>query len=42
MKQVFTDLDGTTPFIPSWNRVKSALPDLLREIQEAVRLDAED
>lgn len=40
--QVYLDNPNATPFMPSWNRVQSALPDLLRDIQEAVRLDAED
>lgn len=30
------------PLIPSWNRVESALPDLVDEFRNAVRLDAED
>lgn len=28
-----------TPFIPSWNRVMSAVPDILDELREAVELD---
>ena len=39
---VFLDQPDATPFMPSWNRVQSALPDLLEEIQTAVRLDSED
>ncbi|GEO86451.1 MULTISPECIES: glycosyl transferase [Alphaproteobacteria] len=39
---VFLDNPNATPFMPSWNRVQSALPDLIHEIQEAVRKDSED
>lgn len=39
---VFLDQPDATPFMPSWNRVQSALPDLLDEIQTAVRLDSEE
>ena len=28
-----------TPFIPAWNRVTSAFPDILNEITEAVEAD---
>lgn len=31
-----------TPFIPSWNRVVSAVPDILEQIKEAVELDHEE
>lgn len=31
-----------TPFIPSWNRVVSAMPDILEQIYEAVELDHEE
>ena len=30
------------PFIPSWNRVISAIPDILEQIKEAVELDNEE
>ncbi len=30
------------PFIPSWNRVISAIPDILDQLQEAVELDFEE
>lgn len=30
------------PFIPSWNRVISAIPDILQQIEEAVELDNEE
>ncbi|MCX8998860.1 glycosyl transferase [Rhizobiaceae bacterium BDR2-2] len=39
---VFLERPDATPFMPSWNRVQSALPDLLEEIQTAVRLDNEE
>lgn len=31
-----------TPFIPAWNRVRSAVPDILEQIREAVETDAEE
>lgn len=31
-----------TPFIPSWNRVVSAIPDILSQLKEAVELDNEE
>ncbi len=40
--QVYLDNPNATPFMPSWNRVQAALPDLLRDIQDGARLDAED
>lgn len=30
------------PFMPRWNRIHHALPDIMNEIAEAVRLDSED
>ncbi|MGF0536352.1 glycosyl transferase [Agrobacterium sp. ES01] len=39
---VFRDNPNATPFMPSWNRVQSALPDLIHSIQDAVRLDSEE
>ena len=39
---IYLDKPNATPFMPSWNRVQSALPDLIRDMQEAVRLDATD
>lgn len=39
---VYLENPNATPFMPSWSRVQSALPDLLRDIQQAVRLDASD
>jgi glucosyl-3-phosphoglycerate synthase len=37
--QVFLESTNTTPFIPSWNRVVSAMPDVLDRLLEAVELD---
>ncbi|MBA6391004.1 glycosyl transferase [Colwellia sp. BRX10-3] len=31
-----------TPFIPSWNRVVSAIPDILSQLKEAVELDNQE
>ncbi|MEP4556590.1 glycosyl transferase [Cobetia amphilecti] len=36
---VFLDNPRDKPFIPSWNRVQSAVPDLLERMHEAVELD---
>lgn len=36
---VFLDRPSETPFIPSWNRVTSAIPDFLEKIYEAVEAD---
>ena len=30
------------PFIPSWNRVASAIPDIFEQIKTAVELDHEE
>jgi glucosyl-3-phosphoglycerate synthase len=30
------------PFVPSWNRVVSAMPDVLERLKEAVELDNEE
>ncbi|MDP5029361.1 MAG: glycosyl transferase [Paraglaciecola sp.] len=35
----FLDNPMETPFIPSWNRVVSAMPDVLEKLKEAVELD---
>lgn len=35
----FMDSPGEIPFMPNWNRVVSACPDILEEIKEAVELD---
>ena len=37
--QTFLDNPMETPFIPAWNRVFSAVPDILEEIKQAVELD---
>jgi glucosyl-3-phosphoglycerate synthase len=37
--QQFLDKPMDTPFIPSWNRVVSAMPDVLDQLKEAVELD---
>lgn len=39
---IFLEYPNATPFMPSWNRVQSALPGIFEEIQAAVRRDAED
>ena len=31
-----------TPFIPSWNRVVSAIPDILSQLKTAVELDNQE
>ncbi len=40
--QSFLENPMEKPFIPSWNRVISALPSVLNEMNEAVRLDMEE
>lgn len=40
--QSFLDNPMETPFIPSWNRVQSAKPDILDRLKEAVELDFEE
>lgn len=40
--QSFLDNPMETPFIPSWNRVISAKPDVLERLIEAVELDYQD
>lgn len=35
----FLEQPMETPFIPSWNRVISAMPDVLEQLQQAVELD---
>ena len=37
--QHFLDNPMETPFIPSWNRVLSAIPDIFEQLKEAVELD---
>ncbi len=36
---VFLDNPGERPFIPSWNRVRAAIPDLLPRMAEVVEAD---
>lgn len=38
----FLEQPMDTPFIPSWNRVVSAIPDILSQIKEAVELDNQE
>jgi len=38
----FLDNPMETPFIPSWNRVCSAIPDILEQIKAAVEADTEE
>lgn len=38
----FLEQPMDTPFIPSWNRVISAIPDILSQIKEAVELDNQE
>ena len=40
--QTFLDNPMETPFIPAWNRVISAVPEILEEIKEAVELDFQE
>jgi len=38
----FLEQPMDTPFIPSWNRVISAIPDILSQLKEAVELDNQE
>lgn len=40
--QHFLDNPMETPFVPTWNRVVSAVPDVLEELKEAVELDNQE
>lgn len=40
--QDFIDSPMETPFIPSWNRVKSAIPNIMEQLKEAVEADTEE
>lgn len=40
--QVFLEKPMDTPFMPSWNRVISAMPDVLEQLKEAVELDYQE
>jgi len=37
--EAFLDRPMERPFIPSWNRVISAVPDILQQLLEAVEAD---
>ena len=37
--EAFLDRPMERPFIPSWNRVISAIPDVLEQLREAVEAD---
>jgi glucosyl-3-phosphoglycerate synthase len=39
---IFLEQPMETPFIPSRNRVVSAIPDILSQLKEAVELDNEE
>lgn len=40
--QVFLENPMETPFIPSWNRVQSALPDIFQRLYDAVEADHQE
>ena len=40
--QRFLDNPMETPFIPSWNRVISAMPDVLTRLKDAVEADYQE
>jgi len=40
--KIFLDKPMETPFIPSWNRVVSAVPDIFERLEKAVREDQEE
>ena len=40
--EIFLDNPSETPFIPCWNRVTSAVPEILEMIKDAVELDNEE
>ena len=40
--EYFLDNPMETPFIPSWNRVRSAQPNILEELKEAVEADTQE
>ncbi|ATA22143.1 MAG: glycosyl transferase [Gibbsiella quercinecans] len=37
--QAFSESPGDKPFVPSWNRVQSAFPDILEQLYDAVEQD---
>ena len=38
----FLNSPTEAPFVPRWNRVRYAIPDVMEQIEEAVRLDSQD
>jgi len=40
--EMFLDRSPEQPFMPSWNRVLSAVPDIYDRLREAVEKDNED
>nr|WP_113865160.1 glycosyl transferase [Brenneria salicis]NMN91688.1 glucosyl-3-phosphoglycerate synthase [Brenneria salicis ATCC 15712 = DSM 30166]RBP65746.1 glucosyl-3-phosphoglycerate synthase [Brenneria salicis ATCC 15712 = DSM 30166]RLM31789.1 glycosyl transferase [Brenneria salicis ATCC 15712 = DSM 30166] len=40
--QVYSESPGDKPFVPSWNRVQSAFPDILERLYSAVEADNQD
>lgn len=40
--EIFLEHSTERPFIPSWNRVISAVPDILTQLKDAVEADAQD
>ena len=40
--QHFLEYPMEAPFVPSWNRVASAMPDVFARLEEAVELDNKD
>ncbi|ATA23980.1 glycosyl transferase [Brenneria goodwinii] len=40
--QVYSESPGDKPFVPSWNRVQSAFPDILERLYDAVEADNRD
>ena len=37
--QMYLEKPMETPFVPSWNRVQSAIPDILQRLYQAVEAD---
>ena len=40
--QIFLDRPMEKPFVPCWNRVQSAMPDILHRLYEAVEDDTKE
>ncbi|MEX1214580.1 hypothetical protein [Saccharospirillum sp.] len=40
--QEFLENPMATPFMPSWSRVQSAIPDILEQVFDAVELDNQE